>query len=106
MKWIFRYLRGTSKVCLSFGGLEPSLEGYTDSGMGGDLENLFLGTYLHLQGYVMAAKATKVCFTIYYRSRVYYSYRSWKIDVIDEAVSSRTRFKTETTYYITMVKVQ
>ena len=38
MKWIFRYLRGTSKICLSFGGLEPSLEGYTDSDMVGDLD--------------------------------------------------------------------
>ena len=33
MKWIFRYLRGTSKVCLSFGGLEPSLKGYTNFDM-------------------------------------------------------------------------
>ena len=38
MKWIFRYLSGTSKVCLSFRGLEPSLEGYIDSDMAGDLD--------------------------------------------------------------------
>ena len=38
MKWIFRYLRGTSKVCLRFRGSEPSLEGYTDSDMAGDLD--------------------------------------------------------------------
>ena len=38
MKWIFRYLRGTSKVRLSFGESEPSLEGYTDSDMVGDLD--------------------------------------------------------------------
>ena len=38
MKWIFRYLRGTSKVCLSFEGSKPSLEGYTDSDMIGDLD--------------------------------------------------------------------
>ena len=37
MKWIFRYLKGTSKVCLSFGGSEPSLEGYTNFDMAGDL---------------------------------------------------------------------
>ena len=37
MKWIFKYLRGTSKVCLSFRGSEPSLEGYTDYDMAGDL---------------------------------------------------------------------
>ena len=38
MKWIFRYLRDTSKVCLSFRESEPSLEGYTDSDMDGDLD--------------------------------------------------------------------
>ena len=38
MKWIFRYLRGTSKVCLNFGGSKPSLEGYTDFDMAGDLD--------------------------------------------------------------------
>ena len=38
LKWIFRYLRGTSKVCLSFGGPKPSLEGYTDSDMAEDLD--------------------------------------------------------------------
>ena len=37
MKWIFRYLISTSKVCLSFGGSKPSLEGYTDFDMVGDL---------------------------------------------------------------------
>ena len=38
MKWIFGYLRGTSNVCLSFGGSKPSLEGYTDCDMAGDLD--------------------------------------------------------------------
>ena len=38
MKWTFRYLRGTSKVCLSFGGSEPSFEGYIDFDMTGDLD--------------------------------------------------------------------
>ena len=38
MKWIFKYLRGTSKVCLNFGETKPSLEGYTDSDMAGDLD--------------------------------------------------------------------
>ena len=38
MKWIFRYLRGTSKVCLRFKGSESSLEGYTDYDMTRDLD--------------------------------------------------------------------
>ena len=50
VKWIFRYLRGTSKVCLSFRESEPSLEGYTDFDMAGDLDcrKSTSGTYLHL----------------------------------------------------------
>ena len=38
VKWIFIYLKGTSKVCLSFGESKPSLKGYIDSDMAGDLE--------------------------------------------------------------------
>ena len=38
VKWIFKYLKGTSKVCLSFGGSKPSLECYIDSNMAGDLD--------------------------------------------------------------------
>ena len=38
VEWIFRYLKGTSKVCLSFGGSEPSLKGYIDSAMARDLD--------------------------------------------------------------------
>ena len=37
MKWIFIYLIGTSKVCLSFGESEPSLEGFIDSDMARNL---------------------------------------------------------------------
>ena len=38
VKWIFRYLRGTLKVCLRFGGSKPSFEGYIDSDMAGDVD--------------------------------------------------------------------
>ena len=38
VKWIFKYLRGTSKLCLSFGVSKPVLEGFTDADMGGDLD--------------------------------------------------------------------
>ena len=30
VKWIFKYLRGTSKLCLSFGKGKPVLEDYTN----------------------------------------------------------------------------
>ena len=36
VKWILRYLRGSSKVCLCFGDGKPILDGFTDSNMAGD----------------------------------------------------------------------
>ena len=38
VKWIFKYLRGSSKLCLSFRKGKPVLEGYTDADMAGDLD--------------------------------------------------------------------
>ena len=38
VKWIFRYLRGSLKSCLSFGSSKPVLEGYIDADMAGDLD--------------------------------------------------------------------
>ena len=38
MKWILRYLRGTSKACLEFGRSSSSLVGYVDSDYTGDLD--------------------------------------------------------------------
>lgn len=39
MKWIFRYLRGTSKLCLKFGDNRILLDGYTDADMAGDIDS-------------------------------------------------------------------
>ena len=38
VKWILRYLKGTTKFRLCYGGADPILEGYTDSDMAGDLD--------------------------------------------------------------------
>ncbi|XP_028083060.1 putative cysteine-rich receptor-like protein kinase 35 [Camellia sinensis] len=38
VKWILRYLKGTTKMCLCFRNAKPVLEGYTDSDMVGDLD--------------------------------------------------------------------
>ena len=38
MKWIFRYLRGSTKLCLKFGDSKPILEGYVDADWAGDLD--------------------------------------------------------------------
>ena len=39
VKWILRYLRGTTRDCLCFKGSDPILKGYTDTDMAGDLDN-------------------------------------------------------------------
>ena len=39
VKWILRYLRGSSDECLYFGVSNSILKGYTDSDMAGDLDN-------------------------------------------------------------------
>ncbi|KAL5842405.1 hypothetical protein ACOSQ3_013008 [Xanthoceras sorbifolium] len=39
VKWIFRYLRGTSKMCLRFGETNHVLVGYTDADMAGDVDS-------------------------------------------------------------------
>lgn len=38
IKWIFRYLKGTSKLCLCFENGKPILRGYTNEDMAGDLD--------------------------------------------------------------------
>ncbi|XP_049381203.1 retrovirus-related Pol polyprotein from transposon TNT 1-94 [Solanum stenotomum] len=39
VKWILRYLRGSSDECLCFGASDPILKGYIDVDMPGDLDN-------------------------------------------------------------------
>ena len=38
VKWILKYLKGTSKMCLCFGRAKPILKGYTDSNMAGNVD--------------------------------------------------------------------
>jgi hypothetical protein len=39
VKWILRYLRGTSRVCLYFGNGKQVLDGFTDADMAGDIDS-------------------------------------------------------------------
>jgi len=39
VNWIFRYMRGTSKMYLRFGGSKPILKGFTNADMPGDLDD-------------------------------------------------------------------
>ena len=54
MKWIFRYLRGTSDLCLCFGSPKPVLEGFTDADSAGDLD-CWLSTFGYLFTFVGGA---------------------------------------------------
>ena len=38
MKWIFRYLKGISSICLCFGNDNAVLQGSTDADMAGDID--------------------------------------------------------------------
>jgi hypothetical protein len=38
VKWIFRYLRGASRVCLCFGNGKPMLDGFTDVHIASDVD--------------------------------------------------------------------
>ena len=40
VKWILRYLRGTSNKCLHFGGSTTNLQGYVDSDLAGDIDTM------------------------------------------------------------------
>ena len=39
VKWILRYLRGTTKKCLCFGKGKPMLMGYKDADLAGDIDS-------------------------------------------------------------------
>ena len=39
VKWILRYLRGTASMRLCFGGNKPTLVGYSDSDLAGDIDS-------------------------------------------------------------------
>ena len=39
VKWILRYLRGNSKLCLCFGNGDPVLQGYADADYAGDRDS-------------------------------------------------------------------
>ena len=38
-KWILKYLKGTSSLCLRYGSRKPLLEGFTDSDMSDDVDS-------------------------------------------------------------------
>lgn len=68
-KWILSYLRGTSNVCLSFGGDNHVLHEYTSTNMsdGIDSKKSTLGYMMtFVGGGVLEIKIIKVCYFINY----------------------------------------
>jgi len=64
VKWILRYLKGTSKVCLSFKSGKFVLNGYTNADMAGDVDSRkSTSNYMMTlaRGGVMAIQTTKMC---------------------------------------------
>jgi len=55
MKWILRYLRGTTNQALCFGGSNIALQGYVDVDMVGDRDNRRSTT-----GYVLTVGGTAI----------------------------------------------
>uniref|UniRef100_A0A2N9IN96 Integrase catalytic domain-containing protein n=1 Tax=Fagus sylvatica TaxID=28930 RepID=A0A2N9IN96_FAGSY len=97
VKWIFRYLRGSSKSCLSFGSSKPVLEVYTDADMASDLDGRkstsgFLFTFVG--GAVSWQSKLKKCVTLSTTEAEYIvATESRKRDALDETVSPRLGFE-------------
>ncbi|GJW71982.1 putative RNA-directed DNA polymerase [Tanacetum coccineum] len=67
VKWIFRYLRGTSKLGITFGNGKPMLVGYTDSDLAGNKDNMksTSGYLMNMQGEAVSWMPLKmVCFEL------------------------------------------
>lgn len=39
LKWILRYLRNTSNICISFENDKPKIKGFKDADLGGDMDS-------------------------------------------------------------------
>lgn len=65
VKWILKYLRGTSKLCLCFGSDRHVLQGFTDADLAGDIDTMrstsgYLFTFAG-GGCILAVQITKMC---------------------------------------------
>lgn len=98
VKWILRYLRGTSKLNLCFGIGKAVLDGYTDSDMAGNLDDRkstsgYLMTFAG-GSCLMAKQIAEMCCFIDYRGRVYRSHRMLQRNSLVAEISSRVGYET------------
>ena len=71
VKWILRYLRGSSDTCLCFTGASLKLQGYVDVDFASDIDSRksTIGfVYSRWYSYILGVKSTKDYYFIYYRS--------------------------------------
>ena len=71
VKWILRYLKGSSDTCLCFTSTNLKLEGYVDANFASDIDSrkITTGFVFTLGGTaILGFKSTKNCHFVYYRS--------------------------------------
>ena len=72
VKWILRYLRGSSYTCLYFTGASLKLQGYVDANFASDIDSKksTIGFIFTLGGTAIswASNLQKNCYFVYYRS--------------------------------------
>ncbi|PNX96549.1 putative gag/pol polyprotein, partial [Trifolium pratense] len=87
VKWILRYLRGTSKMSLCFGSRNPELIGYTDADMARDIDSRksTSGFLITFSGGAVSwrSKLQKCVAFVYHRGRVHCNNRSLQGNVMD-----------------------
>ncbi|GJX69857.1 putative RNA-directed DNA polymerase [Tanacetum coccineum] len=76
VKWIFRYLRGTSKLGITFGNGKPMLVGFTDSDMAGNKDNM-----KSTSGYLMTFVGGAVSCAIHLAKNSMFHKRTKHIDI-------------------------
>ena len=72
VKWILRYLKGSSDTCLCFTGASLKLQGYVDADFTSDIDsrksNARFVFYSRWYSYIMGFKSIEDCYFVYYRS--------------------------------------
>ena len=93
MKWIFRYLKESSKVCLSFEGKPLILIDYIDVDMTRDIDirkstSGFVLTFFR-GSCIITIQIAKVYYSLYHRGRIYYCYGGLQRNILDEKILIR-----------------
>nr|KYP42931.1 Retrovirus-related Pol polyprotein from transposon TNT 1-94 [Cajanus cajan] len=89
MKWLLRYLRGTSKMIFCFGSWRPELISYANANMVGDIDsrNSTFGYLIAFStGVVLWQLKLQNCVALSTTSKVYCYYRCLQRNIMDEVI--------------------